>query len=189
MRIISPKPGTTLSAMESSASGVLSRGERPVPPVVRMRLIPLSAHSRTAPQISSGSSGTIFLSSVTQPCAKARRSSSGPAVSTRSPRLPLSLTVSTAVLIGDHICALSETPRNPAVHTLKEVLSPCQRSRVSPLSPTARKPPSHISASGGRTTVIAPAYSSPSRFSPARANLTGISTSFMQVMPSRLVCM
>jgi hypothetical protein len=45
-RIVSAIPGTRRSMTCAVASGVTSRGPKPVPPVVRIRLIaPLSAHS------------------------------------------------------------------------------------------------------------------------------------------------
>src|SRR5258706_4083719 len=44
-RICSPKPGMTLSATASVASGVTSRGAGPVPPVVRTRWQPFSSTS------------------------------------------------------------------------------------------------------------------------------------------------
>ena len=44
-RICSPKPGISLSATASVASGVTSRGEGPVPPVVKTKAQPASTSS------------------------------------------------------------------------------------------------------------------------------------------------
>jgi hypothetical protein len=67
-RITSPKPGASRGAMERTASGVTSRGPKPVPPVQRIKSIsPESAHFWTAWAISSISSGTMFASAIIQP--------------------------------------------------------------------------------------------------------------------------
>ena len=59
-RIASEMPGTCRSMTERVASGVTSRGPRPVPPVVTIRSTsPLSAHSESLAAIAGLSSGTI----------------------------------------------------------------------------------------------------------------------------------
>ena len=69
----------------------------PVPPVVRIRLTGVSsAQRRSSAAIWSASSGTIARSTEAAPSALSASSSASPLVSSRSPREPLSLTVSTA---------------------------------------------------------------------------------------------
>ncbi len=59
-RIASGMPGVSRSMTVLVASGVMSRGEKPVPPVVRIRDISSSsAHLTSSRRISSASSGTM----------------------------------------------------------------------------------------------------------------------------------
>src|SRR5207245_2341041 len=83
------------------ASGVISRGANPVPPVVRMRLSCFSSlHSRSVPSISSRSSGIIApaLMTASGSCVTIARIFS-PLVSCRAPFAPLSLMVRTPIVI------------------------------------------------------------------------------------------
>ena len=58
--VASGMPGVRRSMTSSAASGVISRGEKPVPPVVRTRLIPRSsAHFTSSALIRSFSSGMM----------------------------------------------------------------------------------------------------------------------------------
>ena len=63
-RICSPKPGITLSATASVASGVTSRGAGPVPPVVRMSEHPASASPTSVALMLPCSSGISRASKV-----------------------------------------------------------------------------------------------------------------------------
>ena len=63
LRICSPKPGITLSATASVASGVTSRGDGPVPPVVSTRSqAAWSTNSHSAALMRSCSSGINLVS-------------------------------------------------------------------------------------------------------------------------------
>ncbi len=64
-RICSPKPGISLCATASVASGVTSRGAGPVPPVVSTREQPASTSSTSAALMPSFSSGMRRGSNVT----------------------------------------------------------------------------------------------------------------------------
>ena len=57
-RMASGMPGASFSQTSRVASGVTSLGEKPVPPVVRIRAIPRSANSRILAASSSFSSGS-----------------------------------------------------------------------------------------------------------------------------------
>ena len=61
-RIASAIPGASRSMTLRVASGVRSRGPRPVPPTVRIRWILRSAHSVSRAPMRSGSSGTSAVS-------------------------------------------------------------------------------------------------------------------------------
>jgi hypothetical protein len=99
-RITSPKPGMTRSTTVMVASGVTSRGETPVPPVVRIRSnSPQSAHSVSFSAISRSSSGMIPLRPVSTPCAANHVERAGPLASALSPLEPLSLNVKIAAFI------------------------------------------------------------------------------------------
>src|SRR5579883_2073745 len=100
-RMASAMPGASRSITARVASGVTSRGARPVPPVVRIKLRRCSSHhARSVDSICERSSGTI---------AAVRTSASGrfltrarivsPLVSWRNPRAPPSLIVSTPMVI------------------------------------------------------------------------------------------
>ena len=64
-RMASLKPGTCRSAISSVASGVQSLGEKPVPPVVRIKsAVPLSQISFMVSESSCRSSGKIRISTT-----------------------------------------------------------------------------------------------------------------------------
>ena len=90
-------PGTIRSAISQVASGVQSRGAKPVPPVVSSRSHPPPSHSsRMAAASRSRSSGSRTVRVTSIPACSHICAISAPLSSTRSPRLPLSLAVSTA---------------------------------------------------------------------------------------------
>ncbi|MBA7688299.1 hypothetical protein ES703_96778 [subsurface metagenome] len=97
--IASVKPGTTLSRIERVASGVVSRGPSPVPPVVRIRSIPpSSAHSASLPAITAASSGTTSYLTTWLSSEDRLSLIALPLSSRRCPRQPLSLIVSMPML-------------------------------------------------------------------------------------------
>src|SRR6266487_3389343 len=113
-RIASAIPGASRSITAFVASGVTSRGARPVPPVVRIRLTFFSSlHSRNVASISSRSSGIIAPAMIT-----ASGSSitilriRSPLLSSRIPLAPLSLIVNTPIVIIT-LYPYSERPRKP----------------------------------------------------------------------------
>ena len=75
-RIRSPNPGISLSAMASVASGVMSRGAGPVPPVVSTRWQPATSTSSTSVRSMMGRSSGISRVWATQGEARARTSQS-----------------------------------------------------------------------------------------------------------------
>ena len=87
-------PGASRSRTSNVASGVTSRGPKPVPPVVTTRR-ETAAASRRAATIADGSSGTTRGPSTSNPPSPRRRHASGPETSSRSPRAQPSLTVIT----------------------------------------------------------------------------------------------
>ena len=93
-RMSSSKPGASRSRICNVASGVRSRGEKPVPPVVTMR--PANprdiASSDDATELTP--SGTTRTSSTSKPESIRRALRSGPAPSSRRPSLTESDTVS-----------------------------------------------------------------------------------------------
>ena len=99
LRISSGRPGVVRSISSAVASGVMSRGEKPVPPVVRMSCTcSSSAAWRIAAWICSFSSGTSARCTTSHSFCARSVQSIGPLVSTRSPREHLSLTVMTAAV-------------------------------------------------------------------------------------------
>ena len=91
--------GISRSSTASVASGVTSRGDRPVPPVVTIRPIFFSsAQSRSAALICSFSSGTMAVWTTVKPASSSMPQTAGPLVSFRCPLLPRSLTVMTAAV-------------------------------------------------------------------------------------------
>src|SRR2546421_1545780 len=100
-RIASAIPGASRSMTAFVASGVTSRGAKPVPPVVRMRLRCCSSlHSHKVDSMRGRSSGMIAPALMTAPgsCVIIARMFS-PLVSWRAPFAPLSLMVSTPMVI------------------------------------------------------------------------------------------
>ena len=99
-RISSAIPGITRSATPCVASGVLSRGPIPVPPVVRIKSIrPESAHSRNCWRIVAASSETHSEEVTSHPRPRQAATTAGPDTSSRSPRATESLMVRTATRI------------------------------------------------------------------------------------------
>ena len=113
-RIASAKPGAGRSSTSSVASGVTSRAVKPVPPVVRTRLASVSSAKRV-------SSAAICVALVghdgalddrRRPARASSSSSAAPLSSSRSPREPLSETVSTAARISERFSSVDR--RRPA---------------------------------------------------------------------------
>src|SRR6266481_3441185 len=99
-RIASDKPGASLSITARVASGVLSRGLKPVPPVVRIRFAVCRSHiSRSSELRASRSSETILVAAISAPSACNSWIRAGPERSIDSPAAQRSLTVITAALI------------------------------------------------------------------------------------------
>ena len=97
-RICSPKPGRMRSHTAAVASGVMSRGAGPVPPVVITRQHPMSSTSSiNVCSTRVRSSGTTRTSACHSESSASSRnaSTSGPERSAYSPELALSLTVTT----------------------------------------------------------------------------------------------
>src|SRR5437016_3082449 len=100
-RISSESPGTIRSATAWVASGVLSRGPMPVPPVVRRTSTrPESATARYCSRIFAGSSETRNDEVTSQPSPRQNATTAGPDKSSRSPLVTESLIVRTATRIG-----------------------------------------------------------------------------------------
>src|SRR5208337_2785642 len=96
-RISSAKPGMLCCATSSVASGVLSRGPSPVPPVVNSRSTRFeSASSRNWLRTLPGSSEHRSVAFTSQPNSRQRCTRAGPERSMRSPRATESLIVSMA---------------------------------------------------------------------------------------------
>src|ERR1041385_3650796 len=99
-RIASTKPGAARSITRKVASGVLSRGPKPVPPVVSNKLTSgRSAYSRSLSDNGSRSSERIFFATMCAPISVSSSTSSSPDLSSRSPREQASLAVITTALI------------------------------------------------------------------------------------------
>ena len=94
-RSISGIPGTFLSETLQVASGVKSLGLKPVPPVVRSRSVPGLHKSVSADDTGSIPSSVSLCSTSEYPASSRSRTITGPLPSSLSPRLQLSLTVST----------------------------------------------------------------------------------------------
>ena len=78
-RMASARPGASRSMTARVASGVTSRGEKPVPPVVRMTSIsPLSAQEISISRMADSSSGRSDCLTTDQPSAWIRFASAGP---------------------------------------------------------------------------------------------------------------
>ena len=98
-RIASGIPGTRLSIISSVASGVISLGEKPVPPVVRISsAVPLSAISAILSDNIFLSSGRTSSDTTSYPFFSTISRIAGPLKSSRSPRYPVSLDVMIATL-------------------------------------------------------------------------------------------
>src|SRR5437588_276655 len=99
-RISSESPDTIRSATAWVASGVLSRGPMPVPPVVkRTSTRPESATARNCSRIFTGSSETRNEEVTSQPSPRQKATTAGPDKSSRSPFVTESLIVRTAMRI------------------------------------------------------------------------------------------
>src|SRR4030043_2486534 len=90
--IASVKPGIVLSITASVASGVTSRGDNPVPPLVTIRSrSTVSDHSLSFVEITSASSGTTSYLATSTPTRPISSFATSPLLSGRSPLHPLSL--------------------------------------------------------------------------------------------------
>ena len=86
VRIASAMPGTSRGHAARVASGVTSRGPRPVPPVVKTTSACSSSASRTmAAAMAAVSSGTSSRATTVQPCASQVSAIVGPEVSSAEP--------------------------------------------------------------------------------------------------------
>jgi hypothetical protein len=94
-RIISAIPGTFRSMTASVASGVTSRGERPVPPEVTTSRKSSSLARRSRDSIALRSSGKISIEATSNPASVKIRLASGPERSSRFPAAAVSLIVRT----------------------------------------------------------------------------------------------
>ena len=98
-RMASGMPRVSRSTTARVASGVTSLEEKPVPPVVSTRSTrSSSAHRISASLICSSSSGRMAVRVTSQPFSLRIPHRAGPLVSSRWPRAPLSLMVSTAAV-------------------------------------------------------------------------------------------
>lgn len=101
-RISSARPGMTRSATSRVASGVMSRGPSPVPPVVRrISTWPESQRVRNWLRREDWSSEVMRAEVTCQPSWRQRSTSAGPERSSRSPRETESLTVRMAIRMED----------------------------------------------------------------------------------------
>ena len=92
-------PGVSRWHTARVASGVTSRGEKPVPPVVTIRFTGCSSHSaRRAASMRICSSGTTRAVWILYPADWSISATRGPPASGRSPRKLRSLTVMTAAV-------------------------------------------------------------------------------------------
>ena len=134
-------PGVSLSQTARVASGVTSRGAKPVPPVVTISCtVPLSASRHSTASISACSSGTMTASTTAYPASFQHGRHQGPPPSGRSPRKLRSLTVTTAAL----------NIARPPFHFSRRMSSGGMAavSRACP-APPARRPCPVPSAAGG----------------------------------------
>ena len=95
-RMSSPRPGTMRSHTSSVASGVTSRGDRPVPPQVTHRAASAAAASRMASPTRERTSGTTVAETTLNPSRARSSATAGPVASSRRPAAERSLTVMTA---------------------------------------------------------------------------------------------
>ena len=96
-RISSPNPGASRSRTARVASGVTSRGPKPVPPVVTTRANPRwSARSRRTVSMAGRSSGTAARAATSNPASRSNASAASPEPSARVPWVTPSETVTTA---------------------------------------------------------------------------------------------
>jgi len=91
-RIVSARPGASRVRTALVASGVTSRGPKPVPPVVTTRSAE-AAMRRMAASISGSSSATTAVSAISKPDVASRSASARPESSVRVPWKTPSLTV------------------------------------------------------------------------------------------------
>ena len=98
-RIASTRPGAARSITACVASGVISRGLKPVPPVVKIRSIsPLPVQLTNVFLIRAISSGTVCRLTTFQPLVAINPSKAGPEASGRVPAEDRSETVRIATL-------------------------------------------------------------------------------------------
>src|ERR1700730_2291699 len=102
-RISSPRPGTSYSPTPRVASGVTSRGPRPVPPVVTTRSCSSEPSTRNA-AMPLASSGTTPMRLTSKPAAASSSRPAGPLSSAIRPAAARSLTVSTTALKRESSC-------------------------------------------------------------------------------------
>ena len=95
-RMSSARPGASRSITARVASGVTSRGPKPVPPVVTMRPVPRAARSLSRASIAPRSSATRERSTEPKPAERSADSATSPERSSRVPAETPSETVSTA---------------------------------------------------------------------------------------------
>lgn len=99
-RIVSDNPGASRSITASVASGVLSRGPKPVPPVVIRRLIfSLSASVRSVSRRSLRSSETIMRSAVSAFIEESNVASLSPERSSAADRVSLTVIIAAWIFI------------------------------------------------------------------------------------------
>ena len=106
----SPRPGTMRSQTASVASGVTSRGERPVPPAVTHMATSAAAASWMAAPIALTSSATIAVEQTSNPSRARSSATAGPVASSRRPAEQRSLTVMTAAA---YACTPAAPPHAP----------------------------------------------------------------------------
>src|SRR5215212_3562076 len=151
-RIASAMPGASRSMTRCVASGVLSRGPRPVPPVVMIKLTSVrAANSRSVCTSGSRSSERILVSTISALIDVSSSTSAAPDSSCRSPREQASLAVMTTALM-DMIHKIFRIYRIHLVHlenlanpvtcfgcvllTSSDPLQPSSQHRVQDESPT-----------------------------------------------------
>ena len=147
-RMASGMPGAMRSHTAAVASGVTSRGENPVPPVVSTSATPRAAASRSSASIRSRSSGTRRVATTRYPWRSASSTSAGPLASGRSPLNERSLTVMTSTEKG------SPPWPAPLRHAASALAAPPAPAAPAPPSESSAAPPS--SASSNSTVLAAP---------------------------------
>jgi hypothetical protein len=95
-RSSSAMPGTSRVMTRAVPSGVWSRSETPVPPVVTSSLTPATISAVRARSTLSAPSGTTTASAQSNPASRSAATAIGPLASSRSPAAERSETVRTA---------------------------------------------------------------------------------------------